>query len=111
MNEPQCFIGLGLLDGAHAPGDKLNAAGYLTAAHNAMRAHAKAVQVLRARAKDAKGTKVGYVLAAQITQPASDKPRTSRRRARRSSPSATAASGTTPGSATRCCSASIPRTA
>ena len=74
QNEPQCFIGLGLLDGAHAPGDKLNAAGYLTAAHNAMRAHAKAVQVLRARAKDAKGTKVGYVLAAQITQPASDKP-------------------------------------
>jgi len=74
QNEPQCFIGLGLLDGAHAPGDKLNATGYLTAAHNAMRAHAKAVQVLRARAKDAKGTKVGYVLAAQVTQPASDKP-------------------------------------
>ena len=58
----------------HAPGDKLNAAEYLTAAHNAMRAHAKAVQVLRARAKDAKATKVGYVLAAQITQPATDKP-------------------------------------
>src|SRR6185503_16783171 len=74
MNEPQCFIGLGLLDGAHAPGDKLNATGYLTAAHNAMRGHAKAVQVLRARAKDAKATKVGYVLAAQITQPATDRP-------------------------------------
>jgi beta-glucosidase len=74
QNEPQCFIGLGLLDGAHAPGDKLTAPQYLTAAHNAMRAHAKAVQVLRARAKDAKGTKIGYVLAAQIAQPASEKP-------------------------------------
>ena len=39
-----------------------------------MRAHAKAVQALRAHAKDAKATKIGYVLAAQITQPASDKP-------------------------------------
>ena len=39
-----------------------------------MRAHAKAVQALRAHAKDPKATKIGYVLAAQITQPASDKP-------------------------------------
>ncbi len=74
QNEPQCFIGSGLLDGTHAPGDKLTATQYLTAAHNAMRAHAKSVQVLRARAKDAKGTKVGYVLSTQVTQPASDKP-------------------------------------
>ena len=36
-----------------------------------MRAHAKAVQALRAHAK---GAKVGYVLATQITQPATDKP-------------------------------------
>jgi beta-glucosidase len=74
MNEPQCFIGLALLDGVHAPGDKLNFTGYLTAGHNAMRAHAKAVQVLRARAKDAKATKIGYVVAAQICQPASESP-------------------------------------
>jgi beta-glucosidase len=74
QNEPQCFIGLGLLDGVHAPGDKLKFADYLLAAHNAMRAHAKAVQVLRARAKDGKGTKVGYVLSAQVTQPATENP-------------------------------------
>ena len=74
QNEPQCFIGLGHLDGVHAPGDKLKFADYLLAAHNGMRAHAKAVQALRAHAKDAKAMKVGYVLAAQITQPASDKP-------------------------------------
>jgi beta-glucosidase len=72
QNEPQCFIGLGLLDGAHAPGDKLKYPQYLTAAHNAMRAHAKSVQVLRARAKDAKGTKVGYVLATQVAAPATE---------------------------------------
>jgi beta-glucosidase len=70
QNEPQCFIGLALLDGVHAPGDKLKFPEYLTAAHNAMRAHGKSVQALRAHVKDAK---VGYVLAAQITQPATDK--------------------------------------
>ena len=72
QNEPQCFIGLALLDGVHAPGDKLKYPEYLTAAHNGMRAHARAVQALRAHAKDAKGTKIGYVLAAQPTQPASE---------------------------------------
>jgi beta-glucosidase len=71
QNEPQCFIGFSLLDGVHAPGDKLKFPDYLTAAHNSMRSHAKAVQVLRAKVKDAK---IGYVVAAQITQPASDKP-------------------------------------
>ena len=72
QNEPQCFIGLALLDGVHAPGDKLKYPDYLTAAHNGMRAHARAVQALRAHAKDSKETKIGYVLAAQITQPATD---------------------------------------
>ena len=67
QNEPQCFIGMALLDGVHAPGDKLHFGQYLTAAHNGMRAHAKAVQVLRARARDPKATKIGYVLATQVT--------------------------------------------
>ena len=74
QNEPQCFIGLGHLDGVHAPGDKLKFGDYLLAAHNGMRAHAKSVQALRAHVKDPKGTKIGYVLSAQIAQPASDKP-------------------------------------
>jgi hypothetical protein len=39
-----------------------------------MRAHAKSVQALRAHAKDPKATKIGYVLAAQMHQPATDKP-------------------------------------
>jgi beta-glucosidase len=74
MNEPQCFIGLGHLDGVHAPGDKLKFGEYLVAAHNAMRAHAKSVQVIRARARDPKGTQIGYVLSAQITKPATEAP-------------------------------------
>ncbi len=71
QNEPQCFIGLALLDGVHAPGDKLKFTDYLTAAHNGMRAHGRSVQALRAKVKDAK---IGYVLAAQITQPATTSP-------------------------------------
>jgi beta-glucosidase len=71
QNEPQCYIGLALLDGVHAPGDKLKFPEYLTAAHNSMRAHGKAVQALRAHVK---GAKIGYVLAAQITQPATETP-------------------------------------
>jgi len=71
QNEPQCFIGLGHLDGVHAPGDKLKFGQYLTAAHNGMRAHAKAVQALRAHTKP--DAKIGYVLSTQLTQPASEK--------------------------------------
>ncbi len=67
QNEPQCFIGKALLDGVDAPGDKLKPPEYLTAAHNAMRAHGRAVQALRAHAKDAQ---VGYALGAQTHQPA-----------------------------------------
>jgi beta-glucosidase len=62
-----------LRDGVHAPGDKLKDPDYLTAAHNGMRAHAKAVQALRARTKgDAKSVKIGYVLSAQLMQPATE---------------------------------------
>jgi beta-glucosidase len=74
QNEPQVFIGQGHLDGVHAPGDKLEFSDYLVAAHNAMRAHSKSVQALRARARNPKSTKVGYALAAQIAQPMSDAP-------------------------------------
>jgi beta-glucosidase len=71
QNEPECFIGLGHLDGLHAPGDKLKFRDYLRAAHNSMRAHGKSVSVLRSRVERAK---IGYVLAAQVTRPATDSP-------------------------------------
>jgi beta-glucosidase len=51
LNEPQCFIGLGHLGGEHAPGLKLGLAEVLTASHNVLLAHGRAVQVIRARAK------------------------------------------------------------
>jgi beta-glucosidase len=70
QNEPQCFVGLALLEGVHAPGDKLKFTEYLTAGHNSMRAHGKCAQVLRAQDKNAK---IGSVLAAQPKQPASEK--------------------------------------
>lgn len=51
LNEPTCFIGLGMQTGQHAPGDKLAWAEVLQATHNTLRAHGRAVQVIRARAK------------------------------------------------------------
>ena len=69
QNEPQCFIGLGLQVGMHAPGDKLPMADVLKAAHNSMRAHGKAVAALRASSRDAR---VGYVISTDVAQPASD---------------------------------------
>ena len=51
LNEPQCFIGLGMQDGIHAPGDRLGNHEVLRAAHHTLLAHGRAVQVIRAHAK------------------------------------------------------------
>ncbi|CAN5526338.1 GH1 family beta-glucosidase [soil metagenome] len=51
LNEPQCFIGLGLESGLHAPGDRLGMTEVLLAGHHALLAHGKACQVIRARSK------------------------------------------------------------
>ena len=51
LNEPQVFLGAGLIQGRHAPGDKLRFAEFLLAAHNTLLAHGRAVQALRAAAK------------------------------------------------------------
>jgi beta-glucosidase len=69
LNELASFIGMGHLDGVHAPGDKLKYSDYLTAAHNAMRAHGHAVKALRA-APAGGSFKVGYVVSAQLHKPA-----------------------------------------
>jgi len=50
LNEPQCFIGLGHHTGIQAPGLKLGLSDVLRAAHHALLAHGKAVQVIRAHA-------------------------------------------------------------
>ena len=54
QNEPQCFIGHGLVNGQHAPGLRLDFSDTLHAAHNSLRAHGKAVSALRATAKGAR---------------------------------------------------------
>jgi len=51
QNEIQIFIGEGHQTGVHAPGLSLGFRDVLQATHNALLAHGKAVQVIRARAK------------------------------------------------------------
>ena len=51
FNEPQMFIGLGLVAGVHAPGLRLPDREVLRALHHVNLAHGRAVQTLRARAK------------------------------------------------------------
>ena len=51
LNEPQVFLGAGLIQGRHAPGDKLRFAEFLLAAHNTLLAHGRSVQALRAACK------------------------------------------------------------
>ncbi len=67
QNEPQCFIGHGLVNGQHAPGLRLDFSDTLHAAHNSLRAHGQAVSALRASAK---GAQIGYVIATAATRPA-----------------------------------------
>ncbi|MDR3690833.1 MAG: GH1 family beta-glucosidase [Fimbriimonas sp.] len=58
LNEPQCFIGLGMQAGIQAPGDRHSFKQILLAGHHALLAHGKAVQVIRARS--AKPARVGW---------------------------------------------------
>ncbi len=51
LNEPQVYIGFGHLEGRHAPGDTLPLSQVLLAGHHTLLAHGKAVQALRAAAR------------------------------------------------------------
>lgn len=51
LNEPQCFVGLGMEYGIHAPGDNLGCREILRASHHVLLAHGRAVEVLRSSAK------------------------------------------------------------
>lgn len=72
INEPQIFIGLGHLEGVHAPGLKLPVRERLLAAHHALLAHGKCCQAIRAHAKQ-KPT-VGWAPIGRIRFPASSRP-------------------------------------
>jgi beta-glucosidase len=72
LNEPQCFIGMGHQDGTHAPGLQLGLTEVLLAAHHALLAHGRAVQVIRALAKTK--PQVSAAQATLISIPAADRP-------------------------------------
>lgn len=72
MNEPQCFVGLAYVTGEHAPELKLEPKDTFQIAHNALRAHGKAVLALR---KYAKGPiQIGYAPTGGVAYPASERP-------------------------------------
>jgi len=72
LNEPVCFIDLGLKSGVIAPGDKLAWAEVLQAGHHALLAHGKGVQVIRTAARTK--PQIGYAPVGNICVPATNKP-------------------------------------
>jgi len=72
LNEPQCFIVLGHQHGMHAPGEKLPFAEVLRAGHNALLAHGRAVQAIRAYSNTE--CKVGLAPVGLVHMPATDSP-------------------------------------
>jgi beta-glucosidase len=70
INEPQDLIGSGYITGVHAPGEKLPLGAALCAGHNALRAHGKSVQAIRANAKRA--VRIGFPPVGVHAIPATD---------------------------------------
>lgn len=69
LNEPQCFIGLGLEKGTHAPGVTVPLPSVLQAGHHALLAHGRAVSVIREHAK--KTPVIGWAPVGVVSAPAS----------------------------------------
>lgn len=72
FNEPQCFIGLGFLTGEHAPGLKSPVRDTFVMAHHVLKAHGRAVQRLRERARQP--IEIGIAPTISVSYPASDQP-------------------------------------
>ncbi|MBS1707073.1 MAG: beta-glucosidase [Armatimonadetes bacterium] len=68
FNEPQCTLGLGHVDGIHAPGLKLSYEEVLTALKHLLLAHGRAAKVLRSRS----GQKVGIAPVSNLAYPATE---------------------------------------
>ena len=71
-NEPQCFIGLGLQTGYHAPGDKLRFHEVLQATHHTLLAHGMGVRAIRAHAKAA--PRIGIAMVPGTCMPQTESP-------------------------------------
>ena len=72
LNEPQCFVGLGFLTGEHAPGVKAPMRDTFEMAHNALKAHGRAVQMLRTYGKQK--LTIGYAPTSSVCYPETDRP-------------------------------------
>lgn len=72
LNEPQVYIGLGHLEGVHAPGIKLPLSQMLLAGHHTLLAHGKAVQAMRAAQKQP--LKIGFAPVGLCKLPKSEQP-------------------------------------
>lgn len=72
LNEPQCFVGLGFLQGCHAPGVKAPLRDTFEMAHNALKAHGRAVQMLRAYGKQ--NVQIGYAPTSGMCYPEKETP-------------------------------------
>lgn len=73
LNEPQCFVGLGFLQGCHAPGVKAPLRDTFEMAHNALKAHGRAVQMLRAYGKQ--NVQIGYAPTSGMCYPEKKTPK------------------------------------
>ncbi|MCI9271229.1 MAG: beta-glucosidase [Dorea sp.] len=72
LNEPQCFVGLGFLTGEHAPGLKCPLKDTFEMAHNVLKAHGRAVQMLRQCGR--RPLTIGYAPTASMCYPETEKP-------------------------------------
>lgn len=73
LNEPQCFVGLGFLQGCHAPGVKAPLRDTFEMVHNALKAHGRAVQMLRAYGKQ--NVQIGYAPTSGMCYPEKETPK------------------------------------
>lgn len=72
LNEIQVFIGVGMFEGRHAPGLRLDFSEVLLAGHHALLAHGMAVQAIRAYSKQP--ARVGWAIAITPGVPTSESP-------------------------------------
>jgi beta-glucosidase len=72
LNEPPCFLGLGHVDGTHAPGLHLDWPEFFLACKHALMSHGRAVKVLRTEAKTP--PRIGYVPISHIGIPKDESP-------------------------------------
>ena len=72
FNEPQCFVGLGCLNGEQAPGLKMPVRDTFRMAHNVLKAHGNAV--IRLREGKRGPIEIGYAPTCGMSCPASDSP-------------------------------------